>query len=117
MKKSKSIKQLVKDNPVLSEKVFFALLNDANLPLPVKEHQFHDTRKWRFDYCYPDRKIAIEVEGGVYTNGAHGSITGILRDMEKYTEAAILGYRILRILPDKLASVSTIELIKRAINN
>ena len=29
---------------------------------PVKEYLFHSTRKWRFDYAFPDSKIALEVE-------------------------------------------------------
>ena len=35
------------------------------------EHRFHDTRKWRIDYAIIPEKIAIEVEGGAYTNGRH----------------------------------------------
>jgi very-short-patch-repair endonuclease len=97
-------------------KIFLALLRQNNLPIPVPEYKFHPTRRWRFDYCYPDLRIAIEIEGGVYTKGAHGSITGILRDVEKYTEAAILGYRILRILPADLIKQDTILKIKRALD-
>ena len=37
----------------------------------VKEYLFHPTRKWRFDYAIPDHKIALEVEGGVWTGGRH----------------------------------------------
>ena len=28
------------------------------------EYRFHPTRKWRFDYAWPENKIALEVEGG-----------------------------------------------------
>ena len=33
----------------------------------VKEFKFHPVRKWRFDYAVPEHKIALEVEGGVWT--------------------------------------------------
>lgn len=31
----------------------------------VKEFQFHPTRRWRFDYAIPAKKVAVEVDGGV----------------------------------------------------
>ena len=80
----------------------------------VKEHQFHDKRKWRFDYAIPEWRIALEVEGGVHTGGRHIRPKGFLGDMEKYNEAAILGWRVLRCVPNDLISGKTIEMIRRA---
>lgn len=40
-----------------------------NLPAPVAEYRFHETRKWRFDHAWPDRKLALEIDGGVWQNG------------------------------------------------
>lgn len=70
----------------------------------VAEHRFHDTRKWRFDYAVPSMRIAIEVEGGVWTGGRHTSSAGFLRDMEKYNEAALNGWLVLRCTPKTLWS-------------
>jgi hypothetical protein len=84
------------------------------LPEPVAEHRFHATRKWRFDYAWPEHRIALEVEGGVWTGGRHTRGSGFLGDMEKYNEAAALGWRIIRCQPKTLKKVATIEIIKRA---
>ena len=66
----------------------------------VSEFKFLEERKFRFDYAIPDLKIAIEQEGGVYTRGAHGSISGILRDIEKYDDAQSLAERLReKVLP------------------
>ena len=46
----------------------------------VKEYKFHPVRKWRFDYAIPEHKIALEVEGGVWTGGRHTSPKGFLGD-------------------------------------
>jgi hypothetical protein len=76
-----------------------ALFAQERLPKLYREYQF-SSRGWRFDYADPPRKIAIEIEGGIFTQGAHGSIEGALRDIEKYNAATLLGWRILRYLPD-----------------
>lgn len=73
----------------------------AGLPVPVAEHKFHPTRKWRFDYAWPDRLVALEVEGGVWAQGRHTRGSGFVKDMEKYNAAAALGWRVLRALPRK----------------
>jgi very-short-patch-repair endonuclease len=80
----------------------------------VKEYQFHDKRKWRFDYAILDKKIAIEVEGGVWIQGRHTRPKGFLGDMEKYNTAAQMGWKLLRITPDKLMSLETFEMIIKA---
>lgn len=81
----------------------------------VKEYKFHPTRRWRFDYAIPKHKIALEVEGGVWTGGRHTSPKGFLGDIEKYNTATLMGWRVFRTTPDELYKLSTINLIKAAI--
>ncbi len=81
----------------------------------VKEYKFHPTRRWRFDYAIPEHKIALEVEGGVWTGGRHTSPKGFLNDIEKYNAATLMGWRVFRTTPDELYKLSTINLIKAAI--
>ena len=81
----------------------------------VKEYKFHPTRRWRFDYAIPEHKIALEVEGGVWTGGQHTSPKGFLNDIEKYNTATLMGWRVFRTTPDELYKLSTINLIKSAI--
>lgn len=82
----------------------------------VKEFLFHPTRRWRFDYAIIEHRIAIEVEGGVYTRGRHVRPMGFLGDMEKYNSATLLGWRIFRVTPDDLLRTKTINLLKEAIS-
>jgi very-short-patch-repair endonuclease len=81
----------------------------------VEEHQFHSKRKFRFDYAIPQLKIAIEQEGGIYNGKAHGSIKGILRDMEKYSLAASEGWLILRFTPDQIMTNYALHLIAKTV--
>lgn len=83
----------------------------------VKEHKFHPDRRWRFDYAIPEYKIALEVEGGVWTQGRHTRSQGFLGDMEKYNTATLMGWRVFRCTPDTLYKMATINLLRQAINN
>lgn len=72
------------------------------IPLPEIEYCFHPSRKWRFDYCWPSEKIAVEIEGGIWNRGRHLRGAGYLGDMEKYNAGGCLGYRIFRFTPQQL---------------
>ncbi len=63
---------------------------------PVRELRFHPSRRWRFDFAFPDKKIAVEVEGGIWARGRHTRGGGYAGDVEKYNEAVKLGWRVLR---------------------
>lgn len=109
-----------------------ALIREEGLPDPESEYKFHPTRKWRFDLAWPDHHIAVEIEGGLYGGrkskkdgsptqcpecgrwppGAHSSITGIRRDIEKYNAAQALGWQLYRVIPTELTKV--IPLLKKA---
>lgn len=82
------------------------------LPEPEKEYRFHPVRRWRFDYCYPDKMLAIEIEGGAWVNGRHNRGKGFEEDMRKYGAAMELGWNVYRcgggMIKDGTA-VSTIE--------
>jgi hypothetical protein len=72
-------------------------LHLQGLPAYVTEHRFHPTRRWRFDYAWPELKIAVEVHGGTYTNGRHTRGGGFTVDREKMNEAAIYGWTVLEV--------------------
>lgn len=95
----------------------FTTICKSNLSVEcVKEYKFHPERKWRFDYAIPKYKIALEVEGGVWTRGRHTRPKGFLSDMEKYNTATLYGWRVFRTTPNDLYKTSTLNLIKTAIN-
>ncbi|MGM9794934.1 MAG: hypothetical protein ACI3ZZ_01760 [Candidatus Aphodosoma sp.] len=81
----------------------------------VKELQFYKPRRWRFDYAIPKYKIALEVEGGVWTGGRHTRGKGFLGDIDKYNTATLLGWRVFRCTPNQLLQSSTLNIIKCAI--
>ena len=82
----------------------------------VKEFKFHPKRRWRFDYAIPEYRIALEVEGGVWTGGRHTRPQGFLGDIEKYNTATLMGWRVFRTTPDDLLRTATLNLLKSAIS-
>ena len=94
---------------------FIRLVADATGFTPVAEHRFHPQRKWRFDYAITEVKVAVEVEGGVFSGGRHTTGTGFTADLEKYNTAESMGWHILRITPDVLCAPVTIALIRTTV--
>lgn len=89
----------------------------AGLPTPETEIRFHPSRRWRFDFGWPDRKLALEVDGATWTQGRHTRGAGVESDCEKFSEAAILGWRVLRVTTGMVASGAALTLIERALRD
>lgn len=87
------------------------------LPKPTPEYRFHPTRKWRIDYYFEanGRRVGLEVEGGVWTNGRHTRGKGFAGDMEKYNAAAAIGITIVRVTPGELLKIETFNLVKKTL--
>lgn len=95
--------------------IFFSVLDSVKITRPTPEFMFHPTRKWRMDYAWPDQKVCLEVEGGAFIGGRHTSGAGFIGDMEKYNEAALLGWRIFKCVPKDLCKTATIQLLRKTI--
>ena len=87
------------------------------LPEPTREYRFHSTRKWRFDFAWPDQLIAMEVEGGVWNGGRHGRGSGIVKDIEKGNAAVLLGWQMLRATGDMVKSGEAVKLLEEYFNS
>jgi hypothetical protein len=107
--------------------------------LVLKEYRFCPGRKWRFDLLVQPRIVpscvagfnlddrarleyvrhclGIEIEGGLFVKGSgrHNRGAGMRADMEKYNEAVLLGWRILRVLPEWVQSGKAFTLVERAV--
>lgn len=79
------------------------------------EYKFHPTRKWRFDYAFPFLRVAVEIDGGVWTYGRHNRASGYINDMAKFNEAAAMGWTVLKFTPDEKFTAAALETIGRAL--
>lgn len=85
------------------------------IPAPVREHRFHPTRRWRFDFAWPTAKLAVECDGGQWKK--HGGRHARDGDREKLNEAAGFGWRVLRFSGQMLKKdpVACIDTVRRAL--
>ena len=78
---------------------------------------------------YPGLRLAlIEVTGGIYqkgkpcplcgrtSKGAHGSVTGVLKDNERLFEAFKAGWHMIRVTPQQVGSGEAKRMISEALH-
>ena len=78
-----------------------------------QEYRFHPVRRWRFDFAWPEFKVALEAEGGTYGKGRHVRPTGFEKDCEKYNEATLMGWRVYRFTSKMIKSGEALEILER----
>lgn len=79
------------------EKEVEARLRQEEFPYWVREFCFLPGRRWRFDFAWPESRVALECEGGIWIQGRHTHPIGFEKDVEKYNEAAFLGWVVIRV--------------------
>jgi very-short-patch-repair endonuclease len=80
------------------KKLALKILNDVTNTEWKTEHRFHDVRRWRFDFACVEKKIAIEIDGGVWNYGRHNRASGYIKDLEKFNNAVILDWKVLKYI-------------------
>lgn len=100
----------------LRDLVISRLCEEMSIPKPEREYRFNRFRKWRFDYAWPQHKIALEIEGGVWVSGRHIRPTGFIKDIEKYNSAAVLGWKVFRATTSESSILNTIRMIGECIH-
>ena len=70
-------------------------------------------KDWRFDFAWPERMFAVEVEGGNYSGGRHTRGKGFEEDCHKYHHAMALGWTVYRCDGSLVRSGQAATLIER----
>ena len=92
------------------EEVLAVDLDKAGISF-VREYRFSPDRKFRFDFAIPERMIAIEVEGGIWSGGRHTTPQGFLRDIVKYNLAVCSGWKVLRFTSDMVEAYIPVPMV------
>ena len=87
----------------------------AGLPSPEREYRIIPDRRFRWDFCFHEARLAVEVQGGIYVKGAHSTGTGIERDAEKLNLATCAGWRTIFATSKTIASGQALKWIQQAL--
>ena len=101
--------------PSTLEARLFEQLARCGVPAPEREYRFDDERGWRFDLAWPAFKLAVEVQGAIWTGGSHGRGSGIERDYAKINAAQIAGWRVLQYGKSAIEDGTAIYQIRKAL--
>ena len=116
MTKTKSIKaQLEESLGSDLERKIMTQIRQYGLPEPETQAMLIPGRKWRWDLAWPSKRLAVEVQGGIWTRGKHGRGSGILNDMDKLNAAQLAGWRVLQFAVNHIDSGEAVALIEKAI--
>ncbi len=88
-----------------------AYFAECGLPKPQFEIRHIPDRRFRLDIGWPEKRIGIEVQGGIWIRGKHGRGSGVKKDMEKRNLQILNGWRVLEVEPKDLCTVDTIEMV------
>ncbi len=96
--------------------IFFHACQAVGL-YPHAELKFHPDRTWRFDWAFihGSAKVAIEIQGGIFTQGRHVRGAALLKEFEKLNAAAEMGWRILFVTPEQFARGDCLAMVQRAV--
>ena len=79
------------------------------------EYRFHATRRWQFDFAWPQHRLAVEIDGGQYlkNGGRHNQDN----DREKINEAIACGWSVLRFSTQQVERdpAGCVDVLRRAL--
>lgn len=96
------------------EELFAMQLRAAKLRGWEREIVFAPPRKWRFDFANCVYKLAVEINGAIWTQGRHNTGSGAEKDMEKMNHALLLGWRVFVFSPRHVAEGEALRIIEAA---
>jgi very-short-patch-repair endonuclease len=85
------------------------------ISVPEEQYKIIPDRKFRWDFAWPEHKLAIEIQGGTWSGGAHSRGWGIERDCEKHNLAVLAGWRTLLFTGSMVHSGVAAAMLEKAL--
>lgn len=86
--------------------------SDSGVPII---HEYRRERDWRVDFAWPEQRVILEVEGGVWTEGRHTRGSGFSKDVEKYNALTAAGWTVYRVTQREVNSGEALRIAERAL--
>jgi very-short-patch-repair endonuclease len=101
--------------PSRLEQLFELHLKARNVTGYVREHRFDPSRRWRLDFAWPVHKLAVEIQGGIFTRGRHTRGAALAREYEKLNAAQLLGWTVLLVTGAQVESGDAADVVARTL--
>lgn len=76
----------------ICDKKYHPKIHDQKLP------DVETSRKFRFDFVWPEQRICVEVQGGLHiAKSEHRTARGVMRDIDKVNFAQFHGFNIYQV--------------------
>jgi len=86
------------------------------LPMPETDYLFDKPRSKReLDFAWPEYKVGVEVQGGIWARGAHTRGAGYMRDCSKLNDAQLQGWLLLWVTANHINSGKALVWLRRAL--
>lgn len=97
------------------EERFAYQLKVAGISGWIREAMLCKPRKWRWDFAWPSRGLAVEIDGGGWVYGRHNRPQGQKKDNEKHNAAVEQGWRVLRYTAEQVDDGSALAQVERCL--
>jgi very-short-patch-repair endonuclease len=94
---------------------FLFQIKAVGLPVPYRQAKVIKDRRYRWDFCWPERNLLVEIQGGIWIRGAHARGGGIERDCEKNNLAVLAGYRCLQFTSGMVSDGSALTFLEKVL--
>lgn len=84
-------------------------IRDAGLPEPEREYRITPGRRWRWDMAWPGPAVALDIQGGIWSGGAHVRGSGYTNDCQKANAAEMEGWVILHFTREMIESGEAVK--------
>lgn len=114
----KGVKKTIKNaQRTVLEDALVQQIQLAKLPEPVREMEVVPGRKFRVDLAWPDQRVCVEVQGGIFAKerSGHSTGAGIQRDAEKANLIVLAGWRLLKVTSNHIESGQALTWIEQAL--
>lgn len=82
----------------------------------VREHLYVPGRRYRADLAWPERRLLVEVQGGIWSpKSGHSGGAGITKDIERGNAATLAGWRVLRFAPAHIRNGEAVRVVRQAL--
>lgn len=83
---------------------------------PIRQYKFHPNRKYLADFGFPEFRLIVEVNGGIWlAKSGHNTGTGIIRDYKKSNCAQLMGYIYLQFTADEVNNGEALAMVEEYI--